>query len=190
MEGFHHLNNKISVKQLPGKTECSWHKEHEETGKAYTHDEIFTSNVCPIMWHTLYPYFLGALYGAKFTYNDRGDCHVCCPAEKGVDVLVKVRSNDGKFETGVPSDWRDVIHAEVVKVNGLCDYNHKVGDRFVFPTCMKKQYACPAGIHNMFPFLDIEIPKCINLKKIRCTDWLENIYYSINNADSKEPTDE
>lgn len=180
------MKNKISVKQLPGKTECPWHKKHEKTGKVYTESEIFSSNVCPIMWHTLYPYFLGALYGAKFTYNEQGDCHVCCPAEKGVDVLVKVRPNDGKFEEGVPADWRDVIHAEVVKVNGPCDYNHKVGDRFVFPTCMKTKYACPAGIHNMFPFLHIEIPKCINLKKIRCTDWLENIYYSIDEGGLKE----
>ena len=180
------MREKISVKQLPGKTDCPWHKENQTTGKVYGEDQIFASHVCPIMWHTLYPYFLGALYGARFTYNEKGDCHVCCPAEKGVDVLVKVRPNDGKFESGVPPDWRDVIHAEVVRVNGVCDYGHKVGDRFVFPTCMKSKYACPAGIHNMFPFLPIKIPECINLKRIRCTDWLENIYYSIEQEDLNE----
>jgi hypothetical protein len=173
------MNVNISVRQLPGNTNCQWHKEHQETGKIYEAGEIFTSNVCPIMFHTLYPYFLGAVYGAKYSYNEQGDCHVCCPAEKGVDVLVKVRSNDGNFEEAVPNDWRDVIHAEVVKVNGLCDYNHKVGDRFVFPTCMKTKYACPAGINNLYPFLKIEIPKCINLNRLRCPDWLENIYYSL-----------
>jgi len=174
------MKNNIQIKQLAGETQCVWHKEHQATGKVYTMDEIFAAHVCPIMWHTLYPYFLGKLYGAKYTYNDQGDCHVCCPAEKGVDVLVKMRPNDGHFEERVPLDWRDVIHAEVVKVNGVCDYDYHVGDRFVFPTCMKKSFACPAGVHNLFPFLKISIPKCINLQRLRCPDWMENIYYSID----------
>lgn len=174
----------IRIAQLPGKTDCPWHKEHQGEGKVYSADEIFTSGVCPIMFHTLYPYFLGALFGAKYAYNERGDCQVCCPAEKGVDVVVKMRPNDGKFEPGVPADWRDVIHADVVAVNGPCDYNHKVGDRFVFPTCMKKSFACPAGVYNLYPFLKIETPKCINPERLRCPDWLENIYYSIP-ADSR-----
>jgi len=174
------MKKTICIKQLPSETKCPWHKDSKETGRVYRDNEIFTSHVCPIMFHTLYPYFLGALFGAKYGYNDKGDCQVCCPAERGVDVVVRVRPNDGKFESGVPSDWRDVIHAEVVKVNGVCDYGHKVGDRFVFPTCMKTKYACPAGVHNMFPFLKLDMPKCINLKRLRCPDWLENIYYSID----------
>ena|SRR3989344_7901774 len=174
-------NNNICVECLPGKTACPWHKDTQEKGKIYQSDEIFTSKVCPIMFHTLYPYFLGAVFGAKYAYNEKGDCQVCCPAEKGVDVIVRVRKNDGKFEEGVPADWRDVIHAEVVKVNGPCDYGHKVGDRLVFPTCMKTKYVCPAGINNMFPFFKLKIPKCINLKKIRCPDWMENIYYYLHN---------
>ena len=182
MEKLSRVKSALRVRQLPGETACPWHKANQATGKVYVTDEIFASHVCPIMFHTLYPYFLGALYGAKYTYNKEGDCHVCCPAEKGVDVLVKVRPNDGKFEPGVPADWRDVIHAEVVKVNGPCDYGHKVGDRFVFPTCMKTKYACPAGIHNMFPFLKIDKPKCINLRRLRCPDWLENIYYSLQDV--------
>jgi uncharacterized repeat protein (TIGR04076 family) len=183
MEGFFDMKTDLSVKQQPGHTDCPWHREHQEAGKIYCADEIFTSSVCPIMFHTLYPYFLGALFGAKYAYNEQGDCNVCCPAEKGVDVLVRVRPNDGRFEEGVPGDWRDVIHAEVMKVNGPCDYGHKVGDRFVFPTCMKSKYACPAGIHNLFPFLKIETPKCINPSRLRCPDWLENIYYSLEDAE-------
>jgi len=180
------MKSSLSFRQLPGKTECPWHKEHQESGKVYGESEIFGNRVCPILWHTLYPYFLGMLYGAKFTYNQEGDCHVCCPAEKGVDVLVRKRSNDGRFEKDVPLDWRDVIHAEVVKVNGLCDYGHKVGDRLVFPTCMKRKYACPAGVNNLFPFLNIRTPQCINPRKIRCTDWQENIFYSIDESDLQE----
>lgn len=177
------MSKSIKVKQLPGETKCPWHEGHQDFGKVYTSDEIFTNEVCPIMFHTLYPYFLGAEFGAKYGYNEQGDCHVCCPAEKSVDVLVRVRPNDGSFDEEVPKDWRDVIHAEVVKVNGDCPYNHKLGDRFVFPTAMKKNYACPAGVFNLFPFLDIETPSCINKKRLRCPDWLENIYFSIDDED-------
>ena len=184
------MKNSIKVKQLPGKTGCAWHGQHQDTGKVYRDDEIFTSGVCPIMFHTLYPYFLGAEFGARYGYNEQGDCQVCCPAEKSVDVLVKVRPYDEKFEEGVPKDWRDVIHAEVIKVNGHCPYDHKVGDRFVFPTCMKKSSACPAGIYNLFPFLDIETPSCINKEKLRCPDWLENVYFSIENMEEEKEKEE
>lgn len=186
MEGFFNMKTDIKIKYLPEKTKCVWHKDEQGTGRLYTTDDLLTSGVCPIMFHTLYPYFLGSVFGAKYAYNKQGDCQVCCPAEKGVDVLVKVRPYDEKFEEGVPTNWRDVIHAEVVKVNGPCDYNHKVGDRFVFPTCMKEKFACPAGLYNLYPFLEIEMPKCINRKRLRCPDWLENVYYSIAEEDLKE----
>jgi uncharacterized repeat protein (TIGR04076 family) len=140
----------------------------------------YTFNLqCPILWHSLYPYFLGMLFGAKYGYNEQGDCQVCCPAEHGVDVVVKMRPNDGKFPLWVPIDWRDVIHADVVKVNGECDYGYKVGDRIVFPTCRKDSYKCPAGVHNMFPFMNIKMPKCINKSRVRCPDWKEQVYYDL-----------
>ena len=174
------MQNNIKIKHLPGETNCPWHKDCKNTGRLYEHHEVFTSNVCPIMWHTLYPYFLGMVFGAKYTYNEQGDCHVCCPAEFGVDVLVKKRPYDDSFkEQGVREDWRDLIHAEVMKVNGACDYHHEVGDKFVFPTCFMTKAPCPAGVFNAFPFLNIEVPKCINKDRLRCPDWLENVYYKL-----------
>lgn len=185
------MSCELCVKHLPGETECVWHREHKQTGKEYSAINILPSKVCPIMYHTLYPYFLGALFGAKYAYNDEGDCQVCCPAEKGVDVLVRVRPNDGKFEAGVDADWRDVIHAEVMAVHGHCDYGHKVGDRIVFPTTrsMRTQYMCPAGFNNIFPFLKIETPSCINPRRLRCPDWEENIYYAIPDGHRRDEDD-
>jgi uncharacterized repeat protein (TIGR04076 family) len=66
-----------------------------------------------------------------------------------------------------------------VAVNGPCDHGHKVGDRFMFPTATKTRFACPAGIHNLFPFLRLPMPRCINLARLRCPDWMENVYYSL-----------
>jgi uncharacterized repeat protein (TIGR04076 family) len=150
------------IKQLPCKTTCPWYMKG---------NKAFLNNMCPIMYHSLYPYFLGMFYGLK------KDINVCCPAEKSVDVWVKKRKNNSKFN--VPKHWKTVIYAEVVKVNGKCDFNHKVGDRFFFPGSSQCKYICPAGVNNLFPFLKIKKPKCINLKKLRCPDWKENIYYCI-----------
>jgi len=174
------MTRAIKINYLPGETQCEWHRDWKTTGRLYTQEEMFTSKVCPILWHTLYPYFLGAVFGAKYTYNEHGDCHVCCPAEFGVDVLVKVRPYDESFkDQGVREDWRDLIHAEVVKVNGKCDCGHQVGDKFVFPTCFKSKAPCPAGVHNLYPFLTIEKPSCINMQRLRCPDWMENVYYAV-----------
>ena len=179
------MKNNINVKYLPGKTMCTWHKKNSAEGHLYSSDEIFPKNVCPIMFHTLYPYFLGAIFGAKYNYNDEGDCQVCCPAEKSVDVLVKERPNDGSFGDDVASDRHKVFFAEVVKVNGHCPYGHSVGDKLIFPVSDRENYACSAAINNIFPFLKIKIPDCINLKRLRCPDWLENVFFSIDKDDLK-----
>jgi uncharacterized repeat protein (TIGR04076 family) len=116
------------------------------------------------------------VFGAKDGHN------VCCPAEFGVNTVVKMEPNDGKFPGWVPADWRDVIYAEVVKVNGHCEFAYRVGERIVFPTCAKDRYKCPAGINNMFPFMKIRIPNCINMKRLRCPDWKEEVYYELEES--------
>ena len=145
---------------------CAWHGKE----RGYSFSELFP-DVCPYLYHSLYPYFLGLLYGA-----DMQDIWVCCPAEHGVDTLVRKSANN--FLPDVSGDWW-VIYAEVVKVNGDCPYGHKVGDKIVFPTCWKNKYLCPAGVNNLFPFLDLDIPECINKDRVRCTDWKQDVHYKI-----------
>lgn len=171
----------IYIKQLPGKTNCPWHKEHQKKGKIYKTDEIFPDNMCPFLYHSIYPYFLGFFYGAKYTYNNKGDCNVCCPAEKSVNVIVKMRINDGSFGKDIPKHWKTIIYAEIFKIEGRCYYGYKTGDKFFFPGSAQKKYVCPSGVNNLFPFLKLKIPKCINTNRLRCSDWLENIYYSLDN---------
>jgi hypothetical protein len=157
----------VKITQLPAEsTTCPWNN-----------NGIIFGRFCPILYHTLYPYFLGLLFGAKFGSGNGEDVYVCCPAEKGIDTIVKKRPNDGSFGDSVPDGWRDVIYAEVIHNHG-CE-RHGFGSRLVFPSCRKNKYVCPAGINNMFPFLNLPLPSCINLKKLRCPDWKENIYYSL-----------
>lgn len=134
--------------------------------------KIEFGTTCPILYHTLYPYFLTLLYGGKFTYNEAGDCDVCCPALNGVDTLVRKSDNDGTFD--VPDKMRWIINAEVVKVGG-CPHGHKVGDIILFPVIDRNNYMCPAIINNVYPFLPIEIPSCIDLKNLRCPDWVKDM---------------
>ncbi len=163
------------IRYLPGKTLCPWHKDEQDTGRIY---RGFTGN-CPFAFHSLYPYFLGLVFGANYGWNEQGDCQVCCPAERSVDFIVKKRPYEERFGMRVPTDWRDVIHAEVVNVNGECEYEYKPGEIIFFPTFDKKNHICPAGVFNLFPFLEIPVPGCINKNKLRCPDWNENVYYSI-----------
>jgi len=153
----------MNIKQNPCNAVCPWHGCHKD-GKEYEPCEIIPAGICPFLYHSLYPYFLGLLYHA-----DMQGIHVCCPGENGVDCYVYKNTAD---------DGRWTIFAEIVKV-GQCPHNHFVGEIIIFPTAHKKQYLCPAGLNNIFPFLDLEIPSCINKKKIRCPDWKDNITYEI-----------
>jgi hypothetical protein len=145
----------------------------------YKGEMPFPVTTCPILWHTLYPYFLGFVFGAK--YSESGDCNVGCPAPKGIDLVVKKRPYEetplyDERMIDIPENWRDVIHAEVVKVNGPCDYNHKVGDLVLFPTYAKDKYVCPARVYNRFLYYPMGTFKCIGMnRKLRCPDWKENI---------------
>jgi hypothetical protein len=139
--------------------------------------EVFGAH-CPFLWHTLYPYFLGLVFGAK--YGEAGEIKVCCPAEFGVDTIVKMSPNDGSFSDLVPTNWRDVIYAEIIKTNGICDWGYEAGELILFPTYDKAHYRCPAIIHNMFPFMSFGIPQCINSKRIKCPDWAEEVYFELD----------
>jgi hypothetical protein len=134
---------------------------------------------CPYLWHTLYPYFLGFVFGAKFSPN--GPATVGCPAEEGIDLVVSVKPWDEYLPAWVPRDWRDVIQAEVIRVNGLCCFGYKAKDRILFPTYAKGRYACPAGMYATMPLAFDRLPKlsCLNKKRVRCPDWKENIYFSL-----------
>jgi uncharacterized repeat protein (TIGR04076 family) len=172
----------ISIKQLPlaGETKCPWHNDHPQ-GKEFCAAEIFPGNCCPWLYHAIYPYGLGLLYGAKFHWNEHGDCQMCCPAVGGVDLVVQKRPNDGSFDPRIPATMAFVIFAEVVKV-GACPHGHKAGDRIVFPTCLMKHYLCPAGFHASFPLLRLPPPACINPAEIRCPDWAETIRYDVRES--------
>ncbi|MBX7136868.1 MAG: hypothetical protein K1X83_02705 [Oligoflexia bacterium] len=169
--------SKLKIIQGETKKTCQWHRNTD--GEVYGDVGILPNGTCPWLYHTLYPYFLGMLYGARFHFNEHGDCQVCCPAHKGVDVVVKKRDNDGTYDPRIPAHMTYVIFAEVIGVKGDCPYGHKVGDKVIFPTCMPEHYMCPAGFNNVFPFLDLEPPACIDKSQMRCPDWEMEIPFSV-----------
>ncbi len=134
--------------------------------------------MCPWLYNTVYPYMLGLLYGAQFSWNAQGDCNVCCPAAEGVEVIVRRRDNDGTFDPRIDSSMVFVIFAEIIKVRGKCPCGHEVGQRIPFPTCMVKHFMCPAAFHNIFPLLRLAPPSCISMDRLRCPDWDDDIFFS------------
>lgn len=158
------------ITQNPCDSQCPWHGCHPQ-GNEYAREAILPNDVCPFLYHSLYPYFLGLLYNA-----DMQDIWACCPGERGVDCYVRKVNNDDQFED-IPADWW-VIYAEIENV-GDCPHGHYKGEKIVFPTAFKKDFICPAGLNNIFPFLPLGVPACINREKLRCPDWKDNITYSI-----------
>lgn len=169
----------VIVEQLPisDHKNCCWHGRYKE-GQEFSNDQILPEDACPWLYHTVYPYFLGLYYGARFDWNEHGDCNVCCPAANGVDVLVKIRDNDGTFDPRISSKMKYVIFAEIIKV-GDCPLGHKVGQRIVFPTSMVQHYMCPAAFHNIFPLMKLKPPSCIDLDNLRCPDWNDVVSFKL-----------
>jgi uncharacterized repeat protein (TIGR04076 family) len=73
-----------------------------------------------------------------------------------------------------------VIFAEVVRVKGDCPRGHVVGQKLPFPTAMSEGFMCPAAFNNIFPFLRLSPPPCINANDLRCPDWDNEIHFSVD----------
>ena len=71
------------------------------------------------------------------------------------------------------------VYADVVKVNEECPSNHKVGDRFVFPTVWKEKFLCSAGYNHAFSLMNLKPPKCLDKKAVRCPKWNEPVFYDV-----------
>ena len=179
----------VRIQQLaPQETTCVWHA-HNEEGKEYEQGEIVYGDTCPWLYHTLYPYFLGFHFGAKYHFNEDGDCNVGCPAVKGVDTIVRKVKNDPGADPRIEPDWRYLAYAEIIAVHGDCPYKHEVGQKILFTTGMPKHFMCPAGFHNVFPLLRLRPPSCIDVEKMRCPDYAEVVHFSIPRPE-KRPGEE
>ena len=166
----------MRITQLNCKKICRAHRKNK--GQLFYDCRILPNNCCPYLYHSLYPYFLGLAYGAKFDLNKKGDVNVACPALKGVDCIVKRRKNNGLFGVGDNVKW--VTYAEVTHVHKYCcSHLHKIGDRIIFPNVMKDDYMCPAAFNNMFPLLDLYKPMCLDKKNLRCPDSKDTVRFKI-----------
>ncbi len=180
----------FEITQLPpsNETTCVWHA-HNQAGKDYEHGEILPDKACPWLYNTLYPYFLGFHFGAKYHYNEAGDCNVGCPAAKGVDTMVRKVANDPSVDPRIEKDWRYLAYAEITAVHGDCPYQHEVGQKILFTTGMPKHFMCPAGFHNIFPLMRLQPPSCIDMARLRCPDYEDVILFDASKVESVKPAD-
>ncbi len=171
----------MKLVRLQGEYGCGYHPKDETT--LYGSENILPSGICPWLYSAIYPYCLGLLYGARFTYNEYGDSDTCCPAASGVDVVVRRRPNDRPIDNGIPETMEFIVFAEIIKIHGFCPAGHSEGDRFIFPSCLKERFLCPAVFHAAFPLSKTEPPQCIDPQRIRCPDTNQPIAFRLDEAD-------
>lgn len=168
---------KSKIVQNKTKIGCDYHPKG--TTRTYTDESIYPYGICPWLYYAVYPYMLGLFYGADFRYNKEGDAWVMCPAKDGCRTLVRKRLNTGIFDDQrIGSENTFVVYTEIVEV-GSCPMEHAVGAKFIFPTCMKEHYVCPAAWFNAFPLMDTPRPNCLDLEEIRCPDWKSDVTLKI-----------
>lgn len=167
----------MKIVRLQGDHGCDYHPLADST--LYGPEEILPAGICPWLYFAIYPYCLGLLYGARFTFNEAGDSDACCPAAEGVDVIVRRRQGTGPFDPGIAADMKFVVFAEITKVHDFCPSGHSEGDRFIFPSCLKEKFACPAVFHAAFPLLETEPPSCIDSRRFRCPDTKQPIHFKL-----------
>lgn len=168
---------KQEIVQNINKIGCNYHPK--DTVRVYLNEDIYPAGICPWLYYATYPYMLGLLYGADFKYNEMGDAWVTCPAKDGCKTLVRKREHPGVIDDPrIESSNYFVIYVEVISV-GTCAAEHKIGQKFVFPTCMKEHYLCPAAWFQAFPFLDKPNIECLDINEIRCPDWKSDVTIGI-----------
>jgi uncharacterized repeat protein (TIGR04076 family) len=163
---------------------CDWHPKG--TTRDYSKKELYPNNICPWLYYATYPYMLGLLYGADYRYNKEGDAWVSCPAKNGCKALVRKRPHPGVFDDPrIAAGTTFVIYTEVLDARE-CPMEYKVGEKFIFPTVMKKDYACPAAWFNAFPFMeDVYRPPCLDTKAIACPDWKSDITINVTEGNKE-----
>lgn len=161
----------MRIEQCSCDARCRAHKERQ--GKVYSEHNILPDGICPVLFHSLYPYFLGMTDHVKqWDYVDGTDL-IACPALNGVRCVVhRVPHPTKKYE----------IVARVVEV-GSCPNRHKERDSFTFTNTRKDDFMCAAGWFNMALFLKLPeyIKECC-ADKFRCPDWNGSIEFKVKDG--------
>ncbi len=152
-------------------------KYHREVGRVYNSKDMIPEGLCPHAYFAAYPYCLGLLYGAIFSWMktiDENAVEAQCPAPSN-PVIMRIRREiipEEKRKTKRDED-RYNIYVEIIKKLEdskksckscrSCSRKMKAGKRFEFN---KGQFpgVCPAAFNHMFPYL-------ITLQNGGQTDW-------------------
>lgn len=91
--------------------------------KKFMLKEILPENVCPLAFHSVYPYLVTLLNGGWFDWVGHDeDVIVNCPSPEGVAMYVKTPSGDSPIR----------IKVEVMKKNDNCYKGYALKDTFIF----------------------------------------------------------
>ena len=141
-------------------------------GKVWNEAAILPDKICPLLYHSLYPYWLGLTKGVAWDWSEGTDL-ISCPASRGtIQVVVgRIPHPRKKYE----------IFGRVVTANE-CPRGHKEGDTFIFANTRRDSVLCPALWYHAFPFIRLPkyIKKCCSAANVRCPDWNGVVYGEVS----------
>ena len=140
---------------------CSYYRQCNET---FDIEHLGPKGLCLDLYFAAYPYFLGLLYGAEFSWEkDKDAVNAQCPAPDG-NVHFEVRRVPLRKEVisrGVRKKYKIMLKiAHVEKktgeyINNSCICSHKVGEEFEFNQGDFLEQMCPAAFYNIYPVLKL-----------------------------------
>jgi uncharacterized repeat protein (TIGR04076 family) len=122
----------------------------------FTHPPKF---FCLGLAHALFPVIYALSFGAKFPFMDnQKSLKVICPDDGKLEFKVELLDRRGKVET-FPKDPNykgpqpNKMVVEVVKAEGKCAFDYKVGDKWDTKGLKCIPGFCGAAFHCVFPAL-------------------------------------
>lgn len=123
----------IRVSEVNGN--CPYHKKNQ----LLTPEEFTKKKICPVLLHTITPYYITLKNGGWFRWF-KDDVIVRCPSPKCNAVLALKRDSQKKETT-----------IKIKSIKSRCQYNHKEGDII---TLGDKDFSlCPGAFNSLYPYM-------------------------------------
>ena len=117
--------------------------------------DIIPENTCPILLHTLVPYYITFSRGGDFTWSEnKGHVDVRCPNPKGSVSGDTAREGSVDFAVGALGE--------------ACPMNYKIGFRIPLSSIFEK--LCPSVYDVAYPWIQLGILGPIKLRCPSCSE--------------------
>lgn len=137
-------------------------KYHRTCGNEFDIEHLGPKGLCLDLYSAAYPYCLGLLHGAEFSWMKKSDAnsvYAQCPAPEPVHFQVERVPLEKIVENnGVKKSMKVIIRITRAEAKSGdycndCLCKQKVGQEFEFNQGDFNEYMCPAAFYNMYPVI-------------------------------------